>query len=54
MRTAAAQAAAWKAKAGIRIAVNVSARQLQDMNIVHQLASILDAAGSSPACSTSS
>jgi len=49
MRTAAAQAAAWKAKGlGIRIAVNVSARQLQDMNIVHQMASILDAAGLKP------
>ncbi|AZQ54724.1 cyclic di-GMP phosphodiesterase [Burkholderia cenocepacia] len=49
MRTAAAQAAAWKAKGlGIRIAVNVSARQLQDMNIVHQFASILDGAGLKP------
>ncbi|KML54483.1 RNase II stability modulator [Burkholderia cepacia] len=49
MRTAAAQAAAWKAKGlGIRIAVNMSARQLQDMNIVHQLASILDSAGLKP------
>ena len=28
--------------------MNVSARQLQDMNIVHQLASILDAAGLKP------
>ncbi|WP_321857986.1 cyclic di-GMP phosphodiesterase [Burkholderia cenocepacia] len=49
MRTAAAQAAAWKAKGlGIRIAVNVSARQLQDMNVVHQFASILDGAGLKP------
>ncbi|KWF16740.1 cyclic di-GMP phosphodiesterase [Burkholderia pseudomultivorans] len=49
MRTAAAQAAAWKAKGlGVRIAVNVSARQLQDMNIVHQFASILDSAGLKP------
>ncbi|WP_243712218.1 cyclic di-GMP phosphodiesterase [Burkholderia pyrrocinia] len=49
MRTAAAQAAAWKAKGlGIRIAVNVSARQLQDMNIVHQFSSILDGAGLKP------
>ncbi|MDR8729477.1 cyclic di-GMP phosphodiesterase [Burkholderia pseudomultivorans] len=49
MRTAAAQAAAWKAKGlGVRIAVNVSARQLQDMNIVHQFASILDGAGLKP------
>ncbi|MEN8514857.1 MULTISPECIES: cyclic di-GMP phosphodiesterase [Burkholderia] len=49
MRTAAAQAAAWKAKGlGIRIAVNVSARQLQDTNIVHQFASILDGAGLKP------
>ncbi|AOK55480.1 cyclic di-GMP phosphodiesterase [Burkholderia stagnalis] len=46
MRTAAAQAADWKAK-GIetRIAINVSARQLQDLNIVHQFASILDETG---------
>ncbi|WP_269506927.1 cyclic di-GMP phosphodiesterase [Burkholderia sp. IMCC1007] len=49
MRTAAAQAAAWKAKGlGVRIAVNVSARQLQDTNIVHQFASILDGAGLKP------
>ncbi|PFH19737.1 MULTISPECIES: cyclic di-GMP phosphodiesterase [Burkholderia] len=49
MRTAAAQAAAWKAKGlGVRIAVNVSARQLQDMNIVHQFASILDGSGLKP------
>ncbi|EAY71441.1 hypothetical protein BDAG_04275 [Burkholderia dolosa AU0158] len=49
MRTAAAQAAAWKAKGlGVRIAVNVSARQLQDTNIVHQFASILDSAGLKP------
>ncbi|MCA8312934.1 cyclic di-GMP phosphodiesterase [Burkholderia multivorans] len=49
MRTAAAQAATWKAKGlGVRIAVNVSARQLQDMNIVHQFASIVDAAGLKP------
>ncbi|TCW85819.1 cyclic di-GMP phosphodiesterase [Burkholderia sp. SRS-46] len=43
MRSAAAQAADWKGK-GIetRIAINVSARQLQDLNIVHQFASILD------------
>ncbi|WP_175780840.1 cyclic di-GMP phosphodiesterase [Burkholderia anthina] len=49
MRTAAAQAAVWKAKGlGVRIAVNVSARQLQDMNIVHQFASILDGSGLKP------
>ncbi|WP_175689608.1 cyclic di-GMP phosphodiesterase [Burkholderia anthina] len=49
MRTAAAQAAAWKAQGlGVRIAVNVSARQLQDMNIVHQFASILDGSGLKP------
>jgi cyclic di-GMP phosphodiesterase Gmr len=49
MRTAAAQAAAWKAKGlGVRVAVNVSARQLQDMNIVHQFASILASAGLKP------
>ncbi|MBN3789962.1 cyclic di-GMP phosphodiesterase [Burkholderia sp. Ac-20353] len=49
MRTAAAQAAAWKAKGlATRIAVNVSARQLQDMNIVHQFATILDDVGLKP------
>jgi hypothetical protein len=49
MRTAAAQAAAWKAQGlGVRIAVNVSARQLQDMNVVDQFASILDSAGLKP------
>jgi cyclic di-GMP phosphodiesterase Gmr len=49
MRTAAAQAASWKAK-GIptRISINVSPRQLQDTSVVHQFASILDSVGLKP------
>ncbi|MGU7773375.1 cyclic di-GMP phosphodiesterase [Burkholderia sp. MR1-5-21] len=49
MRTAAAQAAAWKAMGlTTRIAVNVSARQLQDMNVVRQFATILEDEGLKP------
>lgn len=49
MRTAAAQAASWKAKGmATRISINMSARQLQDTNIVHQFASILDSVGLKP------
>ncbi|MGU7785321.1 cyclic di-GMP phosphodiesterase [Burkholderia sp. PU8-34] len=49
MRTAAAQAAAWKAMGlTTRIAVNVSARQLQDMNVVRQFAMILEDEGLKP------
>ncbi|WP_431823481.1 cyclic di-GMP phosphodiesterase [Burkholderia sp. F1] len=49
MHTAAEQAAEWKERGlETRIAINVSARQLQDLNIVHQFATILDDAGLKP------
>ena len=54
MREAARQAAAWKREGlNIRVAVNVSARQLEDKGLVSEFMSALSDAGLIPACWTS-